>query len=498
MHFPCRYLRVRPAVHVNVALHSGHFPIAVLLPRDLQAICGENRGQVRVIDIGEPVGVLADLDRLPFLEGRLHPLACQAVGPVPPVALCGRIRLLVFPLDQADHDQRDHAYEQMRVDVLRLADIHRPGVQRPLHFLELALDPREAVVFVDHLQGIHVELARHDDVISHEAGVLLELPSIDHRCEPSRIKHFPGLLVQHVPGQEPPQAGRLRARHPEACRALLQPRHKVKEALVLPHVPLVEVPAPVGDGLLPDVPQVAVLVPHLGVDGLRLVAEPAAGRFGISFPVQDPALQVPVRLADRLADDVSVPAVQEPAHDRPGADAPVRDEDEPGTEPELPDGMPVRGHGGLRVQRVAGKQVDRDRQPRVVEEHRHLDDGQRPLLLAHPLFPDSLRQDIPASIRDVVIRSAGLEIEVGDVIEQERRVAPGMPGYGAVHALQDPVPVLVHHVERVIDMVRVAVVRDYRLAVVLIVPDRADLGAGAQDPVEDEQAHVVRQRIPDP
>ena len=101
---------------------------------------GSGIGDLLIIDIRKPVGIFAKLYCFPFLKSCLYPFTCQPIGPVASVIFSRRILLLVLPLDQPNHDERDHAYVKVCIDVLRLVDIHRSGIQRSFHFLELVFD----------------------------------------------------------------------------------------------------------------------------------------------------------------------------------------------------------------------------------------------------------------------------------------------------------------------------------------------------------------------
>ena len=200
-------------------------------------------------------------------------------------------------------------------------------------------------------------------------------------------------------------------------------------------------------------------------------------------------------LPEALRDDVAVARVRDMAHVRSRVHPPVRDEDEP-AEPEAVH-RPL--HGGperVVVERVAGKHLERHGDAVVVHEEADLDDGLLPALLAHAELPQALLHHVARLVEDVLVRLCDLEVEVGHVVEHQRRVAPDPALDARVHPPEDLLRVLVDDRERVVHVVGI-VAGDQGLVVRPVLLHRRALRRGLEDPAVDEKPHKPLKVVPD-
>ena len=386
------------------------------------------------------------------------------------------------------------------MDVLRGVDEHRTGLKRPLHLAELVLDLRQAVVLLDDLPVVHLQLRRRDLVVAHQLVELVELVVVDHGDELRPVQHLAVPAVHDVLPQEPPEAPRLRRRDPEPRRVGPEPLDEVQELPVLEHVAVVEGLAPVHDDLLLYPAPLPVLVVHRPLHDPRLVAEPVAHDVVPVWRDRPPALRGRA-LPQALRDDVAVARVRDVAHVRAGVHAPVRDEYEP-VEPERVHGLLHGGPQRVVVQRVAGEHPERYRDAVVVHEQPYLNDWLLPVLLADAELAQAdhgFCRPVPALVGhlrlDVRIRVRNLEEEVRHVVEHGGRVAPDAALYARVHPADDLPGVLVQHGQRVVHVVAV-LARDEPLVVFFVLVHRRALRRGLEDPAVHEKPNDPLEVVP--
>ena len=129
------------------------------------------------------------------------------------------------------------------------------------------------------------------------------------------------------------------------------------------------------------------------------------------------------------------------------------------------------------VKGIAGEGFDRDRNPLVVHEQPHLDNGKLALFLADAHLAQSFFYDVSFFIQDILIRRSDLEIEVCYIIIDDLRGAAGLFYKVSVDAADDFVFIGKEEVQGIEDIVRVVWAKD-RLIVIFILPNSGGLGSG--------------------
>ena len=358
------------------------------------------------------------------------------------------------------------------------------------------------MVLVYYLLVGRVQLRSGDHVVAHEFVERVELVVVYHRHELPPVHDFVGLLVEVLVLEELLQALRLRRRDPEARRVGPELVHEVQERPVFVHLALVERLAPVDDLLLRELAFFALLLPvlvllderDLALDDPGLAPEPVADD-RVPLWRYRPLPRRRRALPEALRDDVAVACVRDVAHVRGRVHPPVRDEDEP-AEPEAVHRPLHRGPERVVVERVAGEHLERHGDAVVVHEEPDLDDGLLPVLLAHAELPETFLDDVPRLVQDVFVRLRDLEVEVGHVVEHQRRVPPDPALDARVHPPEDPFRVPVDDRERIVHVVGV-VAGDQGLVVLPVLLHRRALRRGLEDPAVDEKPHEPLEVVPD-
>ena len=201
-------------------------------------------------------------------------------------------------------------------------------------------------------------------------------------------------------------------------------------------------------------------------------------------------------LPEALRDDVAVARVRDVAHVGRGVHAPVRDKDEPAES----EAVHRPFHGRLErmvVEGVAREHLERHGDAVVVHEEADLDDGLFPVLLAHAELPQAFLHHAARLVEDVFVRLRDLEVEVGHVVEHQRRVPPDSALDARVHPAEYLLRVPVDYRERV---VHVAGVRagDQGLVVLSVLLHRRPFRRGLEDPAVDEKPHKPLEVVSDP
>jgi len=411
-------------------------------------------------------------------------------------------------------------------------DEHRPRLQLALGHPEGLLDPPQPVVHVDDVQWGDDPVELQHPLVLQPAALALE-----------RILDLPGLTPPPIDIRSQP--GHIGLDHIEAVKRLilvecLEVEHDLRliiidfllrllvvhlglEVLVLAVVVVDDIPAsrmrggeglldgslavdlcpcsvlrrPVDDLQVPDPLHgrpPAVGVPHIGV--LHLVKHLVHERnrcFGVkrgkllSRSVKPcVAAGVPHRVlenlgasAHRLAEDVPVVVGDHLGDIAPAHHRLVGDEDDV-LHVELGAHPLAHGREGLAVMGVALEQVIGDGQAPVVHEQAHLDDGGAAVLLARTL---------PAEAVLVVC----LEVVVGHIVEQQRRVPVVQAYHPLVEQLQQVVAPPGEDAQRVVDVVQ----REVHLVEVLApaLPG-GPLGPRGDDPLIHQQFHDGGEVVP--
>ena len=129
------------------------------------------------------------------------------------------------------------------------------------------------------------------------------------------------------------------------------------------------------------------------------------------------------------------------------------------------------------VKGIAGEGFDRDRNPLVVHEQPHLDNGKLALFLADAHLARSFFYDVSFFIQDILIRRSDLEIEVCYIIIDDLRGAACLFYKVCVDAADDFVFIGKKEIQGVEDIIRVMGSKD-RLIVIFILPYCGRFGGG--------------------
>ena len=392
----------------------------------------KNLHEILVIRVAEAVILSRQILEHPLVERVLHALAAHAIAPVPSLGI-HIVPESDAPFQEAQHDERHQADEEMRLDVF--ARPHEDGarLQRPLHHAELVLDAAQAVVRLDDFLRAHGELRCHDLVVAHAAREFLDLLVVKERQELARIRDFPRLLVDDIFLEEAREHGGVAARHAEGRWRFFQLLQEREELLVLVALAFVELAAPVHDDLLLELAHLSALVFPPACHDARLVAEILA-RTDVSLVRKNPLPFLCRRLADALADEVTLPVVDERTCVLEGAHTAVCHE-HVAFEVEPCEALLQRGAQRRLVERVSGERLHRDGDAIVVEEQAHLHDGLLAVLLRDAALAEPLHRLAVHFL--ILVRTLDLEVEIRHVVEELRRAAADAFLDGGVHALDE-------------------------------------------------------------
>lgn len=131
------------------------------------------------------------------------------------------------------------------------------------------------------------------------------------------------------------------------------------------------------------------------------------------------------------------------------------------------------------IQGIARESFNGDGDALIVHKQPHLDNGELPFFLTDTAFALPFLYDISFLVKDVLIRSPDLKIEVGRIIIDDLRRAVCLFDKACVDAADNLILIVKKEIQGVKDVVRVVEAKD-RLIVILILTDGSGLGGGVK------------------
>ena len=122
------------------------------------------------------------------------------------------------------------------------------------------------MIFINHFPVIHIYFAGTDLVVSHQFREFFQLFFIDHSQKFSGIIDLSCFFIYNLFGHKFFQAARLVFCYPEGLRTFLQLFYEFQEGFVFCNIPVIEMSAPVYNGLLPDFPAFSVRILYADCD----------------------------------------------------------------------------------------------------------------------------------------------------------------------------------------------------------------------------------------